>query len=60
MARLTTTSKFLIALILLGTAGAAVYTRRDHLRELAGGPRPELASSAVVPTVTPSGTGKRP
>jgi NitT/TauT family transport system substrate-binding protein len=60
MARLTTTSKILIALILLGTAGAAVYTRRDHLRELAGGPRPELASSAVVPTVTPSGTGKRP
>jgi NitT/TauT family transport system substrate-binding protein len=60
MGSLTGTSKFLIASILVGAAAAGIYTRRDRLRELAGGVRPELASSAEVPTVTPSGTGKRP
>jgi NitT/TauT family transport system substrate-binding protein len=61
MARLTTGSKTLMAVILVGAAAAAVYTRRERLRELTGVPRgADVSAAAVIPTVTPSGTGKRP
>ena len=52
MKQLTATSKVLIALILIGSAGAAVYTRRDRLKLLLDNTsRP----SAEAPTLPPSG-----
>jgi outer membrane protein OmpA-like peptidoglycan-associated protein/ABC-type nitrate/sulfonate/bicarbonate transport system substrate-binding protein len=67
MKQLTATSKVLIALILIGSAGAAAYTRRDKLKALLDNtPRP----TAEAPTLPPSGgntvsapilpVGKRP
>jgi outer membrane protein OmpA-like peptidoglycan-associated protein/ABC-type nitrate/sulfonate/bicarbonate transport system substrate-binding protein len=58
MNSLTTPSKVLIAVILVGSAAAAVYTRRDEVAGLLarGGAKP-----AIVPTVVPApGPHKRP
>src|SRR3954454_3928189 len=66
MKELTGTSKGLIAVTLLGSAGAALYTRRDQVRDFIAGVRPASSPStqtAAAPTslagsVVPS--GKRP
>src|SRR3954465_15203251 len=49
MAKLTTTSKVLIALVVVSVAGAALYKRRDQLFSRGGSP---LASSGAA---TPNG-----
>jgi outer membrane protein OmpA-like peptidoglycan-associated protein/ABC-type nitrate/sulfonate/bicarbonate transport system substrate-binding protein len=67
MKELTGTSKVLIAVILLGSAGAALYTRRDQVRDFIAGVRPASSPSnqtAVVPTSSGAASavpsGKRP
>jgi NitT/TauT family transport system substrate-binding protein len=62
MGRLTTFSKVLIAVILCGSLAAAVYTRRDRVREwLAQTPLGGPSAPATGPIAGPgTGPGKRP
>src|SRR2546421_4026176 len=60
MERLTTLSKFLIVFIILGAAVAAVYTRRDRVRDLLPRqPSAETTAPGSLPTVVAPATGKR-
>src|SRR4051812_14244459 len=62
MKQLTATSKVLIAVILTGSAAAAVYTRRDRLREVLTAVRPGSGpgDSASADKTGALPVGKRP